>query len=335
VSHACILGCAGPKLSASERAFFREVKPWGFILFKRNLETPDQVKKLVDSLRRVVDHDQAPVLIDQEGGRVQRLGPPNWPKYPPGRAYGAAFKDDPQLRREMTRLGARLMAHDLAKLGINVDCVPVLDVPQPGANDVIGDRAYANDPDEVAVLGRAAAEGLLAGGVLPVMKHMPGHGRSLVDTHLALPVVDAPLKTLRAVDFKPFQVCSDLPMGMTSHIVFKAIDSKNPVTLSKKAIGVIRDEIGFDGLLMSDDISMKALGGGFAARARSAIRAGLDIVLHCNGDMDEMKGVVSGTGKLKGDAKRRAGAALARLAHTPEPFDEAQARARFKEAFGA
>ncbi len=335
MSHACILGLAGPKLSANERAFFREVKPWGFILFKRNTESPDQTRKLVDALRRTADRADAPVLIDQEGGRVQRLGPPHWPKYPSARAYGDAFRDDPQLRREMARLGARLMAEDLRKLGINVDCLPVLDVRQRGADAVIGDRAYGEDPDTVAQLGRAAAEGLLAGGVLPVIKHMPGHGRTSVDTHFALPRVDAPLKTLRAVDFKPFRANADMPLGMTGHLVFSAIDAKNAATVSKKAIDLLRDEIGFDGLLMTDDISMKALGGTFVERSKAAIRAGVDVVLHCNGDMEEMKAVVKGSGRLKGDAKRRAHAAMARLAHEPEPFDEAQARARFNEVFGA
>jgi beta-N-acetylhexosaminidase len=335
VNHACILGLAGPTLTRTERAFFREVKPWGFILFKRNCESPDQIRKLTDALRRAVDHEQAPVLIDQEGGRVQRLGPPNWPKYPSAKAYGAALDYDPQLRREMTRLGARLMAHDLRKLGINVDCAPVLDVPQPGVHDVIGDRAYGPDPDTVASLGRAAAEGLIAGGVLPVMKHMPGHGRTNVDSHLDLPRIDAPLKTLKAVDFKPFRMNSDLPMGMTAHMVFKAVDAKHPATQSPKVIKLIREEIGFEGLLMTDDISMKALGGTFDARSRAAIRAGCDVVLHCNGDPDEMKGVVKGSGRLKGQAKERARAALARLAREPEPFDEAQARARFNQVFAA
>jgi beta-N-acetylhexosaminidase len=334
VSHACILGLAGPTLSRSERAFFREVEPWGFILFKRNLETADQIRKLTDALRRAVDREDAPILIDQEGGRVQRLGPPDWPKYPPGRAFGEALKDDPQLRREMTRLGARLMAEDLRKLGINVDCVPVLDVAQPEVTDAIGDRSYGADPDEVARLGRAAAEGLLAGGVLPVMKHMPGHGRSRVDTHYDLPLIDAPLKTLKATDFKPFRVNSDLPMGMTAHMVFKAIDAKHPATQSPKVIALIREEIGFQGLLMTDDISMKALGGTFADRSRASIRAGCDLILHCNGDPDEMKGVVKGSGRLKGAARDRARAALARLAREPEPFDEKAARARFKQVFG-
>ena len=335
MSHACILGLSGPTLTRTERAFFGEASPWGFILFKRNCESPDQVRKLTDALRRAIDHEHAPVLIDQEGGRVQRLGPPKWPKYPPGRAYGDACKGDPQLRREMTRLGAQLMAHDLRKLGINVDCVPVLDVPQPGVHDVIGDRAYASDPDTVASLGRAAAEGLMAGGVLPVMKHMPGHGRTKVDTHLSLPLIDAPLKTLKAIDFKPFRVCSDLPMGMTAHMVFKAIDPKHPATQSPKVIALIREEIGFDGLLMTDDISMKALGGTFDARSRAAIKAGCDVVLHCNGDLDEMKGVVKGSGRLKGQARERARAALGRLSRDPEPFDEAQARARFNQVFAA
>ena len=334
MNHACILGCSGPTLTRTERAFFKDVRPWGFILFKRNTIDPDQTRKLVDGLRRAVDDPDAPVLIDQEGGRVQRLGPPNWPKYPPGRAYGAAFPDDPQLRREMTRLGARLMAEDLRKLGINVDCVPVLDVPQPGVHDVIGDRAYADDPGTVASLGRAAAEGLMAGGVLPVMKHMPGHGRTKVDSHLSLPVIDAPLKTLKAVDFKPFRANSDLPMGMTAHMVFKAVDPRHPATQSPKVIKLIREDIGFQGLLMTDDISMKALGGTFADRSKAAIAAGCDLILHCNGDPDEMKGVVKGSGRLKGAAKERARAAMARLAREPEPFDEAQARARFNQVFG-
>jgi beta-N-acetylhexosaminidase len=335
MSHACVLGCAGPELSATERAFFRAVRPWGFILFKRNLENPDQVRALVEALRATVGREDAPVLIDQEGGRVQRLGPPHWPKYPSGRAYGDACAGDPQLRREMTRLGARLMAHDLKQLGVNVDCVPVLDTPQKGMTEAIGDRAYADDPDTIAVLGRAACEGMLAGGVLPVIKHMPGHGRATSDSHLSLPVVKTPLKTLEAVDFKPFRVCSDMPMGMTAHVVYTAVDPKRAATISGKVIRLIRDDIGFDGLLMSDDISMKALGGTFEERAKAALRAGCDVVLHCNGDMDEMKGIVAGSSHLSGHGKRRAQAALARLARDPEPFDEAQARARFKQVFGA
>jgi beta-N-acetylhexosaminidase len=335
-AHACILGCAGLTLSRDETAFFRDVKPWGFILFARNVETPDQVRRLVDALRETVGRVDAPVLIDQEGGRVQRLKPPHWPVYPPGRVYGQLAGNDPLLKREITRLGARLIAHDLASLGINVDCVPVLDVPDPQGHEIIGDRAYGQTPDEVAYLGRAAAEGLIAGGVLPVIKHIPGHGRARADSHLELPVVDASYEELDVRDFAPFRVLSDMPMAMTAHVIYSAIDPKRPATTSKEAMRkVIRGAIGYDGLVMSDDLSMKALSGDFAERAEQALAAGCDVVLHCNGDMDEMKAVVRGTGALKGHAKRRAHAALGRLARAPEPIDLDEARARFAAALGA
>jgi len=334
VTSACILGCAGPVLSGEEQAFFRDVRPWGFILFKRNVETPDQVRALVEALRETVGRADAPVLIDQEGGRVARLGPPHWRRYPPGRAYGQLSGNDPLLRREIARLGGRLLAHDLAALGINVDCVPVLDVPHPGAHDVIGDRAYGDTADEVALLGRAASEGLIAGGVLPVIKHIPGHGRAGADSHMALPVVEAAYAELDARDFAPFRVLSDMPMAMTAHVVYTAVDRKRPATTSKAAISrVIRGAIGFDGLLMSDDLSMKALSGDFAERARASLAAGCDVVLHCNGDMDEMQGVVAGTRALAGRAGQRARAALGRIARTPEPLDLEEARARFDAAF--
>jgi len=331
---AAILGCCGPKLTAEERAFFRRVKPWGFILFGRNVTNPDQVRALVDALRDTVGRADAPVLIDQEGGRVQRLGPPNWGRYPPGRAYGDLAGHDPLLRCEITRLGARLMAHDLKALGINVDCAPVLDVPDPAGHEIIGDRAYGRTPDEVALLGRAAAEGLIAGGVLPVIKHIPGHGRAMADSHLELPVVDASLEDLEARDFAPFRVLSDMPIAMTAHVIFAAIDRKRPATASKKVIRrIVRGAIGFDGLVMSDDLSMKALSGGCTERAEAARAAGCDVVLHCNGDMAEMKAVAAGAGALKGRAAERAAAALARVARTPEPFDAGEARARFDAAF--
>ncbi|WP_312163378.1 beta-N-acetylhexosaminidase [Phenylobacterium sp.] len=334
MTSAAILGCSGLALSREEEAFFRDVQPWGFILFARNVETPDQVRRLVDQLRGTVGRPDAPVLIDQEGGRVQRLGPPHWRRYPPGRAYGELASNDPLLRREITRLGARLLAHDLAALGINVDCVPVLDVPVAGAHDVIGDRAYANTPDGVALLGRAACEGLIAGGVLPVIKHIPGHGRAMADSHHDLPVVDTPYDELDAWDFAPFKMLSDMPMAMTAHVVYGAIDARRPATTSKKAMRqVIRGAIGFDGLVMSDDLSMKALGGEFADRARASLAAGCDVVLHCNGDMAEMKAVMAGTRALSGQAARRARAALGRLAKVPEPFDLDEARARFDAAF--
>ena len=331
---AAIFGCAGLTLGADEQAFFREVQPWGFILFKRNIDTPDQVRALVDALRACVDRADAPVLIDQEGGRVQRLGPPHWRRYPPGQAYGTLPTNDPLVRREITRLGARLLAHDLAELGINVDCVPVLDVPVEGAHDVIGDRAYAKSPDGVATLGRAACEGLIAGGVLPVIKHIPGHGRALADSHLDLPVVETDYATLDTWDFAPFRVLSDMPMAMTAHVVYTAVDKKAPATTSKIAMRkVIRGAIGFDGLVMSDDLSMKALGGSFADRARRSLAAGCDVVLHCNGQMDEMVAVMAGTKALSGRAAQRARSALGRIARVPEPFDRAEALARFDAAF--
>jgi beta-N-acetylhexosaminidase len=332
---ACILGCQGPTLSREETAFFRDVKPWGFILFARNVETPDQVRKLVDALRATVGREDAPVLIDQEGGRVQRLKPPHWPLYPPGRAYGQLPGNDPLLKREITRLGARLIAHDLASLGVNVDCVPVLDVPDPGGHEIIGDRAYGETPDEVAYLGRAAAEGLIAGGVLPVIKHIPGHGRAKADSHLELPVVEASFEDLDARDFAPFRGLSDMPMAMTAHVIYSAVDPKQPATTSRKAMRkVVRGAIGYDGLVMSDDLSMKALSGDFQARAEAAIAAGCDVVLHCNGDMAEMKPVVEGAGALRGRAKRRAEAALGRLPRAVEPLDVEAARARFAAALG-
>ena len=331
---AAILGCAGLALTSAEKAFFAEVRPWGFILFKRNVETPEQVRALVAELRWTVQRADAPVLIDQEGGRVQRLGPPHWRRYPPGRAYGRLAANDPLFRREITRLGARLIAHDLLDLGINVDCVPVLDVPDPQGHEIIGDRAYGDTPEQVATLGRAAAEGLLAGGVLPIIKHIPGHGRAMSDSHLELPVVKAKLAELDARDFAPFRVLSDMPMAMTAHVVYTAIDRKNPATTSKKAIKkIIRESIGFDGLLMSDDLSMKALSGDFRQRAKDSLAAGCDVVLHCNGDMAEMKAVMSGVGKLSREARRRVQAVMGRLVKVPEPLDVAEARARFDAAF--
>lgn len=331
---ACILGCAGHRLGADERAFFREVRPWGFIVFKRNIDTPDQVRGLVQELRACVDRPGAPVLIDQEGGRVQRLGPPHWRRYPPGRAYGQLAANDPLNQREIVRLGARLLAHDLAALGINVDCVPVLDVPAPDGHEIIGDRAYGDTADAVAALGRAAAEGLIAGGVLPIIKHIPGHGRARGDSHLDLPVVEASAEDLDTRDFAPFRVLSDMPMAMTAHVVYRAFDPRRPATTSRRVVReVIRGRIGFDGLLISDDLSMKALSGDFAARAKASLAAGCDIVLHCNGDPAEMRAVVAGARPLAGRAKSRAAAALARLARASEPFDAAEGRARFDAAF--
>ena len=331
---ACILGCAGHILTSAEAELFADVQPWGFILFARNVDSPDQVRALTASLRDAVGRPGAPVLIDQEGGRVQRLGPPHWPRYPAGRYYGALRGNDPLLGRGIARLGARLIAHDLVALGINVDCMPVLDVPAGGAHSVIGDRAYGDAPDEVAVLGRAACEGLIAGGVLPVLKHIPGHGRAAVDSHLELPMVEADLDDLEQTDFVAFRALSDMPMAMTAHVVFTAIDRRQPATTSRTVIrSSVREAIGFDGLLISDDISMAALSGDPGQRARRARRAGCDMVLHGNGVLAEMGPVADGAGRLRGRSQRRAEAALARVARRPEPFDADAGRARFEAAF--
>jgi len=328
VTSAMILGCSGHRLTAEEKAFFADARPWGFILFRRNIESPDQLRALTGELRDSIGDPNAPILIDQEGGRVQRLGPPHWPKYPPGEAYLKAT-NDPLAARELVRLGARLMAHDLRAVGIDVDCMPVLDVPVPGAHDIIGDRAYAADPALVARLGRAAAEGMLAGGVLPVIKHMPGHGRAFADSHKDLPVVHADFDTLDAWDFAPFKALSDMPIAMTAHVVFTAVDPNHPATTSKKAVKLMRGHLGFGGLILSDDLSMKALSGSLRERAEASLKAGCDIVLHCNGDLAEMASVAEGVRKLKGKSAERADAALARIVHTPEPLDYREARDRF------
>lgn len=325
---AAIYGCSGHRLTEDEKAFFAEVRPWGFIVFRRNVDSPEQLRALTDEMRDCVGDADAPVLIDQEGGRVQRMGPPHWAKYPPAEAYLKAA--DGLLRaRELVRLGARLMANDLRAVGVNVDCAPVLDVPVPGAHDIIGDRAYARDPATVAILGRAAAEGLLAGGVLPVIKHMPGHGRAFADSHKALPVVHAGLEALEDWDFAPFRALSDMPLAMTAHVVFDAVDPKQPATTSKKALKLMRGGLGFGGLIMTDDLSMKALSGSLRERAEAALKAGCEVVLHCNGELYEMRQVAEGVGKLKGKAGKRAEAALARIVREVEPLDAFAARDRF------
>lgn len=313
-SRAMILGAAGHALSAEEKTFFSGERPWGFILFARNVSEAGQIKDLVAAMRDCVGNPVAPVFIDQEGGRVQRLRPPLADNYPPAAAIGDVYRRDREAGMRAAWLMSRLHAADLTGLGINADCLPVLDVPVEGAHDVIGDRAYGKDPETVAALGRAASEGLLAGGVLPVIKHIPGHGRAMADSHLALPRVDASHAELTAHDFAPFRALADMPMAMTAHVVYSAIDADQPATTSPKVIGdIIRDEIGFDGLLMSDDLSMKALSGDFAERCRASLAAGCDVVLHCNGVMDEMRAVAAEAVALTGKAAQRASGALARL----------------------
>ena len=322
MTSAAILGCAGAQLGADERAFFREAAPWGFILFGRNVETPDQLRRLTAELRAAVGRDCV-ILIDQEGGRVQRLRAPYWREWlPPLEQPGGA-------RGHWLR--ARLMAEELRAVGLDGNCAPTCDVAGPQTHPFLRNRCLGTDPQTVAVLARALAEGLLAGGVLPVMKHMPGHGRATADSHLHLPVVTASAAELEA-DFAPFRALNDLPMGMTAHIRFTALDDA-PATQSARMIGLIRQHIGFDGLLMTDDIAMQALSGGMGARAEASIAAGCDLVLHCNGDPAEMAQVGAGAGALGPEAARRAAAALARR-QAPEPVDIAALDAEFGALLG-
>jgi beta-N-acetylhexosaminidase len=326
-TRAFITGVSGPALNATEREFIRAERPWGFILFKRNIETPEQVALLVQELRKAVGEPNAPVLIDQEGGRVQRLGPPHWPVYPPGAVFGTLYDIDHALGLSAARLSARLIAADLADLGITVDCLPLADVPVTGADAVIGNRAYGTEPGKVAAIARAVTEGLEHGGVLPVLKHIPGHGRATADTHFRLPEVDTAKIELERTDFAAFRPLADLPMAMTAHVVFSALDPAHPATTSATIIEqVIRGVIGFQGLLMSDDVSMNALSGSIAERTRAIFAAGCDVVLHCNGKLNEMREVAAQTPELSGKALQRARRALASR-RAPQPFDREAARA--------
>lgn len=329
-SRAFITGVSGLELTAPEREFILGKRPWGFILFKRNVETPEQVAGLVRELRECVGAPDAPVLIDQEGGRVARLGPPHWPAYPPGATFGALYDIDPALGLKAARLSARLIAADLADLGITVDCLPLADVPVAGADAVIGNRAYGTEPGKVAAIARAVTEGLEQGGVLPVLKHIPGHGRATADSHFRLPTVDTPPETLENTDFAAFKPLADLPMAMTAHVVFSALDPAQPATTSATIIRqVIRGAIGFQGLLMSDDVSMNALAGSIAERTRAIVGAGCDMVLHCNGKLDEMRDVARETPELAGEALLRADRALASR-KSPQPLDRQAARAELE-----
>lgn len=325
-----ILGVAGERLSPDEAAFFRDERPWGFILFARNIAEREQVSDLGAALRDSVNRPDAPVFVDQEGGRVQRLRPPLAPNYPAAATLGALYRNDPEAGLRAAWLMARLIAFDLARFGISADCLPVLDVPAANAHDVIGNRAYSQHPHAVSALGRAAAEGLMAGGILPVMKHVPGHGRAEADSHQALPHVDAPLEELCSRDFAPFRALAHLPMAMTAHVVYTAIDPENPSTTSARVIAeIVRGEIGFDGLLISDDVSMKALSGDYSARAAAILAAGCDLVLHCNGSMDEMRAVAKGTPKLSGKSLARAARALS-ARKAADATEEEVARATFE-----
>ncbi len=332
---AVVFGCAGPRLGDDERRFFRDTGPLGFILFERNCEAPDQVRALVAELREAVGRQGAPVLIDQEGGRVVRLRPPHWRAAPAAARFARLAESDPMGAAVAARANGHLMAIELAALGITVDCAPVLDVPQASAHAIIGDRAHGADAGTVTALGRAVAEGLLAGGVSPVIKHIPGHGRAHTDSHRELPVVEASRAALSAVDFAPFRALRDMPWAMTAHVLYTALDGARPATTSPAIVAdVIRGEIGFDGVLISDDLGMAALDGPVGRRAAAALAAGCDLALHCSGDLGEMATVAAearpmtarAAGRLAGaEAKRRAGA---------EAVDEDALLARLDDLLG-
>jgi beta-N-acetylhexosaminidase len=339
-ARACILGCTSTAITPDERDFFRDARPWGFILFARNVVDFDQTRALCDALREAAGDEEALVFVDQEGGRVQRLKPPLTARRPPAGQFGALYARDPQAALEAVFLNHRLIAGELRRAGLDADCAPCIDVRDPDGHGVIGDRAFGETASVVAALGRAAIDGLLAGGVAPVVKHMPGHGRAAVDSHLALPVVSTPLDVLEATDFAPFRAIADAPMAMTAHVTFTAADPDACVTVSRRAIDtVVRGLIGFDGLLMSDDLSMKALGGALGERARRSIDAGCDVVLHGNGAlvgepvrdlMGELAAVVDASPTLAGRAAERADEARA-VARRQRAFDPAAAEARLAE----
>lgn len=330
-----IYGCSGLTVTEAEKSFFSDVRPWGFILFARNIADPDQVRALVADLRATVGDDAAPVLIDQEGGRVARLKAPHWKARPPAARFGDVYVRNPEAGREAAYLNARLIAHDLYTMGINVDCLPVLDVPVDGADDIIGDRAYAHDPATIITLGRAVIDGMIEGGVLPVMKHVPGHGRATLDSHKALPRVSEAADVLSASDFVTFRSLNYCPLAMTAHVVYEAFDPHRPATLSPQVVrDVIRGEIGFDGVLMSDDVSMGALEGPIRARTKAALFAGCDVVLHCNGDMAEMQEVAQELKPVEGVVEKRISRIRAIL-KTPGDFDPMQGETRLAELLEA
>lgn len=328
---AAIVGVSGSILNAAEGRLFEQKQPCGFILFARNCQHPDQVGALVQALRSTVDDPRAPVLIDQEGGRVSRLKPPHWSSICAPRRLGDLAERDLAKAKEAAWLHARLIASDLEPLGITVNCAPVLDLAFAAQTEAIGDRALSHDPAIVAILARAMIDGYLAGGVLPVIKHLPGHGRALVDSHVCLPHVDASLADVADKDWLPFQACSEAPFGMTAHVRFACLDPERPATQSAPIINeIIWDKIGFKGALLSDDLSMNALGGGLGERAAAATSAGCDLAVHCNGDLEEMTEVLDAAGPLVGEARSRVDQALARRS-LPEAFDIDDGRARLDD----
>ncbi len=312
---AAIFGPEGPKITAWEQAFFRETQPFGFILFARNIDTPDQLRRLTHSLRESVQRD-APILIDQEGGRVQRMRAPHWREYLPALDQMARARDP--LRAQWVR--NRLIAAELTDVGIDANCAPLADIAEDSTHPVLQNRLYGRDVETVVAAARACADAHLAGGVLPVLKHIPGHGRATMDSHLALPRVDAPRAALETRDFAAFKALNDLPMGMSAHIVFSDIDPAAPATISAAMMKVIRQDIGFDGLLMTDDLSMQALSGTVAERTTAALKAGCDVILHCNGEQAEMQAVAAAAGLMGPQAMARANRALA-MRKTPAKID--------------
>jgi beta-N-acetylhexosaminidase len=333
--NAFISGCAGTSLSDDERAFFAETRPCGLILFARNCQSVSQLRTITEDFRDAVESDAALVLIDQEGGRVQRLRPPQWRQMPPARVYGDLYLHDPEGARAAAFAGGRLIAAELREAGITVNCTPVLDVPEAGSHDIIGDRAFSFDPGVVSNLGRAVVEGTLAGGVLPVIKHIPGHGRAMADSHLSLPRIDASAEELIEVDFRPFMALCHAPLAMTAHVLLTAFDEERPASTSPVIMGeVIRELIGLTGLVMSDDIGMQALGGPFAERAAAVIDAGCDVALHCSGELAEMREVASAVPPLDGESAERFARAIAELGE-PQAFDADQALVLVREAGGS
>jgi len=331
---AVVFGCAGTELSAQERDLFRNADPLGFILFARNIDSPDQVRRLTADLRASVGRADAIVMIDQEGGRVQRLRPPHWDDYPAMQKIGARAATDPDGATECVRLTYRLIADDLRALGIDVDCAPVLDLPAPDGHEIIGDRAFSDDPDIIARLGQACCDGLAAGGVMPVIKHIPGHGRATADSHLELPHVATEKSILEATDFAPFRALRHAPAGMTAHIVYDDLDARNPGSSSSIIVSeIIRDHIGFDGLLFSDDICMKALQGPYAARVTSVLDAGCDVALHCDGNFDDMVAISGTCPRMRPDSMVRLEAAMPSAADS-QTIDRDAAKRRISAFLG-
>jgi beta-N-acetylhexosaminidase len=329
---AFIASCFGLSLSDEERAFFAATRPCGLILFARNCQSPSQIAALVAQFRDSVESDEAFVLIDQEGGRVRRLRPPAWREMPPARIYGELYEHDPDAALAAAFAGARLIAEELNASGIDVNCVPVLDVPQPGAHEIIGDRAFSADPQIIIALGRAVIEGTLAGGVLPVIKHVPGHGRAHADSHLSLPRIDAPADELIGTDFQPFIALADAPLAMTAHVLLTAYDETRPASASPVIMqAVIRDLMGLKGLVMSDDIGMKALSGSMRERAIAVIEGGCDVVLHCSGNLGEMREIAAAVPALAGASAERFARAV-RIRIEPAPFDAKVAMAAVADA---